>query len=176
MVLNPPSQLPQWASQDQLDPVSNQNNVLEPPLQQKQFGWARQQFPPRNWFNWLGRLTYQWLAYLSQNNAKSRTVVTFCNVSGGNSDAPIVTVPLTALRPIVMIYINDVHAGNNSSFYTGIYTLNNSSSVTPNTIAQSHITVGNVDKTTGILLNIVSDLAPNAGPFNIIAVQYDSFF
>src|SRR5271156_449923 len=66
-----PSQLPLWAVQDQIDPVSMQNNVLTPPPEMQQYGWTRQQFPPRNWFNWLGRYTYNWLNWLNQQESQS---------------------------------------------------------------------------------------------------------
>lgn len=61
-----PSQLPAWATSDQIDPVSNQNNVLVPPPEMQLYGWQRLQFPPRNWFNWLARYTYLWIQWLSQ--------------------------------------------------------------------------------------------------------------
>lgn len=66
-----PTVLPEWATTDQLDPISGQNNVLTPPPEQLLYGWKRLQFPPRNWFNWLARYTYQWLAYLSQQESQS---------------------------------------------------------------------------------------------------------
>lgn len=174
MVLNPPDIFPLWAENDQVDPTSKQNNVETPPAEKQLYGWDFKDYPVRNWANWLGRYTSKWIKYLAQNDPKSRTVVTFASASGSDSDGPIVTVPLTALRPIVMIYINDTASGNNSSRYIGMYTVNNSSSVVPNTIASSHITVGAVNKDTGILQAITSD-ASTPGPFNIIAVQFDSF-
>lgn len=65
MVLKP-TILPEWAENDVVDPVSGQNNVLEPPTEKKLEGWARLEFPPRNWFNWLGRYTNRWLSFLKQ--------------------------------------------------------------------------------------------------------------
>lgn len=65
MVLKP-TILPEWAENDVVDPISGQNNVLEPPTEKKLEGWARLEFPPRNWFNWLGRYTNRWLAFLKQ--------------------------------------------------------------------------------------------------------------
>lgn len=176
MTLSQPAELPTWAAQDQIDPVSGQNNVLTPPVQQQQYGWQRLAFPPRNWFNWLGRLTYQWLQYFRQNDTFSTTVITSA-VQGGNSVLPICN-PSIATRGVTMIYINDIATGNNGSRYVGFYVRNATSSVTPNVIQNTDpvgpytITTGTVDKDTGILNNI-SSTAGSPGPFNIIAVSYN---
>lgn len=69
-----PSDYPKWASLDQTDPVSGQNNVLTPPPQKQLYGWDRLEFPPRNWFNWLGRLTYEWITWFDQQESQSVTV------------------------------------------------------------------------------------------------------
>lgn len=66
-----PDQLPQWAELDQVDSVSQQNNVLVPPPEKQNYGWARLEFPPRNWFNWLGRYTYRWLRWFDQQESQS---------------------------------------------------------------------------------------------------------
>lgn len=66
-----PTEIPEWASADVVDPISGQNNVLEPPPEKKMEGWARLEFPPRNWFNWLGRLTYQWIDWFKQQEEQS---------------------------------------------------------------------------------------------------------
>ena len=68
-LLTRPTTLPVWAIDDQIDPVSLQNNVLTPPPAFQLYGWTRGQFPPRNWFNWLGRFTFQCIAYLMQQEA-----------------------------------------------------------------------------------------------------------
>ncbi len=70
MVLKP-SILPEWAENDVVDPISGQNNVLEPPTEKKLEGWARLEFPPRNWFNWLSRYTYRWLSFLKQQEEQA---------------------------------------------------------------------------------------------------------
>ena len=67
-----PSQLPEWASSNVVDPVSGQNNVLEPPPEKKTNGWNRLEKPARNWFNWLGRVTHDWLAWLDQQEDQSK--------------------------------------------------------------------------------------------------------
>jgi hypothetical protein len=69
-----PDQMPVWADQDVIDDQSLQNNVLVPPPEKQQFGWAFKEFPPRNWFNWLGRYTYRWINWLNQQEAQSVVV------------------------------------------------------------------------------------------------------
>lgn len=66
-----PTVLPKWADQNEQDPISGQNNVLEPPNEKKEFGWNRLEFPPRNWFNWLGRYTFRWLDWLKQQEEQA---------------------------------------------------------------------------------------------------------
>lgn len=178
----PPSTLPIWAPQDVVDPVSKQNNVETPPDQQQQFGWGFQQFPPRNWFNWLGRWTYNWLNYFKQNDPKCRVIITSAPLGGGDSDAPIVTFPMSyygTKNSIVMIYIQDTaNVGLNKSCYIGMWPINNSSSTTPVQFAAltpdaNYITTGQVNKSTGILAGVTSSEGGTIGPFNIVAVEYD---
>jgi hypothetical protein len=45
---------------DVVDPVSNEHNVIEPDAVKKLTGWNYTEKPPRNWMNWLHRLTAQW--------------------------------------------------------------------------------------------------------------------
>ncbi len=71
MTFTKPDQLPLWADQDLINPISLQNNVLVPPPSMQQYGWTYKQFPPRNFFNWLGRYTYRWLAWLNQQESQS---------------------------------------------------------------------------------------------------------
>lgn len=109
MPLSRPLTFPVWAVQDQVDPVSLQNNVLTPPPEYQQYGWTRQQFPPRNWFNWLARYTYTWLAYLAQQESQSvntsdntGSTVIFDVVNGG------------------MALINVIDKTTPANFYQGI--------------------------------------------------------
>lgn len=66
-----PTVFPVWAEQDQIDPVSQQNNVLTPPPEKQQYGWDKLEFPPRNWFNWLARYTNRWIEYFAQQEAQA---------------------------------------------------------------------------------------------------------
>lgn len=106
-MVSKPSVFPVWADQDQDDPVSLQNNVLTPPPEKQNFGWDRLEFPPRNWFNWLGRYTNRWLQYLAQQEGQA--VVTagtgqtmFDSVNGG------------------LAYIYVVDTGNAANVYHGM--------------------------------------------------------
>lgn len=101
-----PSVLPVWADSDQTDPISGQNNVLTPPPEKQQYGWSRLEFPPRNWFNWLGRYTYRWLAWLKQQEEQSvvtdgdgvglfttnNALITLCAVNSNNPTSYIFAV------------------------------------------------------------------------------------
>lgn len=70
-MVSKPSTLPKWAENDVVDNVSGENNVIEPPAEKKNIGWSRLEYPPRNWFNWLGRFTYRWLNWLKQQEEQA---------------------------------------------------------------------------------------------------------
>jgi hypothetical protein len=55
-----------WAEEDELEPIVNNYNVVDPPPEKQLAGWSYKEFPPRNWLNWLARWTYRNLAYLIQ--------------------------------------------------------------------------------------------------------------
>ena len=177
-ILTRPTTLPTWAVQDVVDPVSHQNNVETPPDSSQQFGWAFQQYPPRNWFNWLGRWTSNWLAYLKQNDPKSRTFNTFTTTNNSDSDGPVITIPQSGLRPIVLIFVNNTASGENDNWFAGMATTNSTSSFNVNIISNNKITVGQIDKDTGILHQVKTTGAfnPATDALNIISIQYDSFF
>lgn len=67
MPLPKPTKLPQWASEDEIDQTSGQYNVVEPPLERKRLGWYLGEKPNRQWWNWLHRQTWLWLAYFDEN-------------------------------------------------------------------------------------------------------------
>lgn len=106
-MVDKPTVLPQWADQDQVDPVSLQNNVLTPPPEKLQYGWSRLEFPPRNWFNWLGRYTYRWLAWLKQQEEQAK-------VSAGTGEAIFDAVT----GGLAYIYVID--KGNSANVYHGM--------------------------------------------------------
>ena len=64
MTIVRPSSFPDFALQDQNDPVTGSPNIVEPGGELKNSGWLRQQKPPYQFFNWIHRLTNNWLKYL----------------------------------------------------------------------------------------------------------------
>jgi hypothetical protein len=66
MAVTKPTTLPAWATLDVVDPTSGKNNVVEPSLTIKNRGWDFKEKPPRQWWNWLGRITSAWITWLSQ--------------------------------------------------------------------------------------------------------------
>lgn len=73
-MVSKPTVFPVWADQNRTDPISGQNNVTTPPLEKQNYGWNFNEQPPRNWFNWLGRYTNQWLQWLNQQEQQSSVV------------------------------------------------------------------------------------------------------
>jgi len=72
--MSKPTTLPEFAKLDQVDPVSLQPNVEVPPDVLKDYGWIFKQKPPRQYFNWLHRLTYEWLKWFDDDNSGSAPV------------------------------------------------------------------------------------------------------
>lgn len=133
-MVNKPSMYPLWAQQDIVDPVSGQNNVLVPPPEKQQYGWDRLQFPPRNWFNWLGRETSNWIQWFDQQESQAV-------VADGSGSTPLLD-PTTG----GLFTINVVDTGANSNFYSGIayFPPASGSPVTINQIAASTLTVSQI--------------------------------
>jgi hypothetical protein len=103
-----PTVLPMWAESDQADPISGSNNVLTPPPALQTYGWIYKQFPPRNFFNWLGRYTYRWLAWLKQQ--EEQAIIT----DGTGATASFNAV----VGGLAFIYVVDI--GNAANVYHGM--------------------------------------------------------
>ncbi len=104
MPVTRPTEYPEWAQTDVVNPTSGQNNVVAADSAHKALGWDFKEKPPRQYFNWLGRLQEQWSRY---NEAASceRVQGLFCSRSastlgvqegrargiGGNQDAIVVS-------------------------------------------------------------------------------------
>lgn len=67
-----PAKFPEFAVDNIVDPQLGTPNVIEPPAEKKLAGWLYKEFPPNAWFNWLHRLTYQWLEYLDSLHLSGR--------------------------------------------------------------------------------------------------------
>jgi len=180
VLLQPPSAVPNWALQDQIDPVSGQNNVLVPPVQQQQYGWQRLAFPPRQWFNWLGRLAANWIEYFKQNDPKTTTIL-----ASGNYGVPI-KICDTSRSSILRVYINDTDEGFATSVFAGVcnpYSPSSSNrrinpipfgyydtgSTADFNIQNTHLTVSDINNATGQIT--VTTNTASGGPFQIIAIQ-----
>lgn len=66
MPLEKPDKFPDWATDNQHDPISGQLNVVEPPSAMLESGWNREQIPPRQWFNWWMRFVGQWVRWFEE--------------------------------------------------------------------------------------------------------------
>src|SRR5271169_1576970 len=121
MSIQKPSVFPLWAQLDVVNPTSGQNNVTTPPLELQQYGWAFESQPPRNWFNWLGRYTSNWLQWLNQQESQSR--VTSDNtgatpivevVNGGMALISVIDIVTPANCYQGITYIPPAYAGGTS--------------------------------------------------------------
>lgn len=72
-MVDKPIVYPQWASNDVQDPISQQFNVVEPPLEKKTDGWFLGEKPNRQWWNWFQRTVYDWILWLDQQTATTVT-------------------------------------------------------------------------------------------------------
>jgi hypothetical protein len=143
-MVSKPTVFPVWATDDQIDPVSQQNNVLTPPPQKQQYGWARLEFPPRNWFNWLARYTNNWLQWLAQQEAQAI-------VADGTGTTPTVDIVNGGMS---LIYVVDTMATGN--FYEGIVYVPpgySSGTLTYNTVASSTLTVSAISITGAVTVS-----------------------
>lgn len=77
-----PSVDPDWAETLAADPVSGQNNRVEPPASWKADGWSYQEKPPRNYDNFVKWNTGQWIKYLDQVGARPATYFVAASDSG----------------------------------------------------------------------------------------------
>ena len=116
-----PTEIPNWATSNAVDPISGQPNVVTPPLEKQDKGWAFGEFPPRQWFNWLGRYTAQWINYFRAFTGQSLvvtnagTTAAFNMITGGmaivyvidtstpaNSYHGIAYIPPNAVSPVTV--------------------------------------------------------------------------
>ena len=133
-----PSVLPVWAILDLVDPTSGQNNVTTPPTEQQNYGWAFEQQPPRNWFNWLGRNTYTNLAYAKQQLNQQITT------TDNTGSTPIVNVTFGGMA---LIYVIDTTTPANYFFGIAYIPASPSGAITVTTISSSTLTVSTISVT-----------------------------
>ena len=61
-----PTVFPEFASQDLNNGTGGAPNVVEPSESKKDSGWNEGERPPRETFNWLHRITNDWIVYLDE--------------------------------------------------------------------------------------------------------------
>jgi hypothetical protein len=62
-----PTKEPEWASVPAVDPISGQSNIVEPTESKKDSGFNFQERPPRQDFNWLFNLIWEWIKYFKSS-------------------------------------------------------------------------------------------------------------
>lgn len=136
-MVDKPTILPQWATDDIQDPISQQFNVVEPPLEKKTDGWFLGEKPNRQWWNWLHRQAYLWLQWLDQQESM--------NVTTDDTGAVLFPVD-NALITIVAVDLDD-----STKFYqaTGIKMPGVAPAFAAGSIVNSGLTLG-VGTTSGI--------------------------
>lgn len=66
-----PSVKPRFATSDLNNGPLGGPNILEPSEAKKDQGWLAGEKPPREYFNWMHRLTYQWIDWLDETATNS---------------------------------------------------------------------------------------------------------
>ena len=84
-----PSVYPDWAVDTNgddyniQDPSTGQNNVVVPDAGKKLIGWEYNEKPTRQYFNWLHRLTTQWLRYLDTRDVFNAMITVPVKITTG---------------------------------------------------------------------------------------------
>ena len=61
--MDKPTDYPDWATEESIDPETGQANRVEPPDGRKSSGWLLREVPPRQWLNWTLWKISQWIRY-----------------------------------------------------------------------------------------------------------------
>lgn len=69
--IDKPDRIPDWATQDFIDPIKGYSNVIEPPEAIKTRGWDSGRHANRQFFNWLGRYTALWIRYFDRYSTET---------------------------------------------------------------------------------------------------------
>lgn len=81
-----PTEFPEYARNDVVDPTSGVNNVVEPSEAKKDLGHGpSSEFPPRQYMNWLHRLTYKWLKYFDEGTPQNTVELSGTTSTGDNT-------------------------------------------------------------------------------------------
>jgi len=63
-----PTVFPDFATDDLNNGLYGAPNVQEPPLSKKESGWDWGEPPPREWMNWIHRISNNWIKYNDERN------------------------------------------------------------------------------------------------------------
>lgn len=104
-----PTKKPEWAMNDVEQTIVYEgetyvvNNVVEPSAAKKLSGWLYQDIAIRNYMNWLGRTTCEWINYLDAPDVHT-----------------VATLPLNTDNPLgKTIYVSDESGGAVLAFNDG---------------------------------------------------------
>ena len=99
MAFSRPTDKPRWTGivssgafvdNDIADGPTGGLNVIEPSEAKKDAGWGFEEFPPRNWFNWLLRKIASWIYWLDQQEQGHETRIALNdNVRNDYDDASL---------------------------------------------------------------------------------------
>lgn len=64
---------PTWAEQLEVDPETNQFNVIAPTNEMRFVGYKFRSYPSRNHWNWLFRTAFRWIRYLRDRQDLEKT-------------------------------------------------------------------------------------------------------
>lgn len=79
-----PTVLPRFATNDLNNGTAGAPNVVEPITAKKDSGWNEGERPPRETFNWLHRITHDWIKYFDEETPTSQFNEDAANHSGLN--------------------------------------------------------------------------------------------
>lgn len=128
MTIERPEVFPDFATDDLNNPGPN---VVEPSLELKTSGWLDGQKPPREYFNWLHRLTNNWLKYLDNRAVYGEMGVIEMSVQYSASSQ---TVSASFYKRSNTVYIHlstSVFLANDRSQDDLVLVINNVSTVAP---------------------------------------------
>lgn len=87
MATEPAIDFPEWANLNPTDGVTGKDAVVEPDASKKNNGWAAEERPPRQDFNWLFNQCGLWIAWFKQQvNAVFNNLSNFITLAGVSED------------------------------------------------------------------------------------------
>jgi hypothetical protein len=83
-----PSIYPRWAVDELGNPPPVGSKYGKPAIQvpssgKRNLGWEEEEYPPRQYLNWLSKNTYEWVKYLDERLGKDSKIVNFSGIGVG---------------------------------------------------------------------------------------------